>query len=748
MAQKEMQVKVKFGKPSDKGKGIARLSYDVCNALKIDTGDLIKIKGKKETIAKVIPVTNDTSKIILLDSEIRDNAGIGIDEEVTVEKAEDAILSSLEFSLVELNDKNKDALKQILKQKADLATFLSSELIHRPLMIDDVIYVSVPIAMRTQMDFFYSTETRYWSLPFKVTKIEPKYGVVRHDTRISISEKLVGTSSKEKVKAIRYEDIGGLKNEIEAIREMVEIPMKNPEVFSKLGVEPPKGVLLYGPPGTGKTLLAKAVASETDATFITLNGPEIMSKYYGQSEENLRKIFEQAKQNAPTIIFIDEIDAIAPSRDEVQGEVERRVVSQLLTLMDGLEARGNIIVMASTNRPDSLDPALRRPGRFDREIVIGMPNRNARKEIFQIHTRNMPLEKDFSVDELAEMSIGYSGADIEMVAKEAAMHSLREIMPDVKKNDGKISKEVLDKLVIKRDNFMDAIRKVEPSAMREVSVEVPKVTWEDVGGLEHVKNVIKESIEWPMLHPKLFETAGIEPAKGILLYGPPGTGKTLIAKAVANEINANFISIKGPELLSKWVGESEKGIRKIFSKARQVAPAIIFFDEIDALVPSRGSSHDSGVSDKLTAQLLTEMDGVSKFNDVLIMAATNRPDLLDKALLRPGRFDKLIFIDMPDKKTRKEILKVHTKGMKLDKSVKLETISENTENFSGADLGALCREAGMVAIREAMKKNKKTVDTITSDHFAEALKKVKPTFVKDTREKWSDIEKKMSEIVR
>lgn len=751
--EKEMIVKVKFGKPSDKGKGIARLSYDVCSALGVDTGDLIKIKGTKETVAKIIPLTNDSNKVILLDSEIRDNAGISIDEEVTVERASDSNINVVEFALLEMDEKNKESLKQIAKQKNDLANFLSSELVHRPLMEGDILYISVPIAMRTQMDFFSQTETRYWTLPFKVLKMEPKYGVIRHDTKISVSDKLASPTSKEKVKTIRYEDIGGLKNEIEAIREMVEVPMKNPEVFRRLGVDPPKGVLLYGPPGTGKTLLAKAVASETSAHFITLNGPEIMSKYYGQSEENLRKIFDDAKASAPTIIFIDEIDAIAPNRNEVQGEVERRVVSQLLTLMDGLEARGNIIVMASTNRPDSLDPALRRPGRFDREIVIGMPNREARKEIIQIHTRNMPLHKDVNIDDISDATIGYTGADVSALAKEAAMRALREVMPDLKKNEGKLSKEVLEKLEIRKEHFEDALSLVEPSAMREVSVEIPRVKWDDVGGLDDAKAVIKESAEWPLLHKELFEDIGISAPKGILLYGPPGTGKTLLAKAVANEARANFIVVKGPELLSKWVGESEKGIRQIFHKARQVAPAIIFFDEIDVLVPARGQGHDSGVGDKITAQLLTEMDGVSKLNNIMIMASTNRPDLLDKALLRPGRFDKLVFVDMPDKDGRKHIFKVHTKSMKLAVDPKehdklFDEFAKKTDGYSGADIESVCREAGMQAIREAIKKGKKKTDGVTKKHFEDTLEKVKASYVKEDKEKWKDIEQKMSEIVR
>jgi transitional endoplasmic reticulum ATPase len=772
---KEISAKVKDAlRQQEVGRGVVRISENILNKLSISPGDAVLIKGKKETIALVWGELDEDDSI-RMDGTLRYNAGVTIDEEVKIKSVKLENTKTLSLSPLQNIDFNPDFIE-----------YVHEKIINMPLIQGNSIIINV-VGRKIQL---------------VVNKVNPSPSRIVWETKIQISKKPI-KGTVDKAKAIRYEDIGGLKSEIESIREMVEIPIKNPEIFRRLGVEPPKGVLLYGPPGTGKTLLAKAVANETDAHFITLNGPEIMSKFYGQSEENLRKVFKEAQENAPTIIFIDELDAIAPNRNEVSGEVERRVVSQLLTLMDGLEARGDIIIMASTNRPDSIDPALRRPGRFDREIVIGMPNREARKEILQIHTRSMPIDlkykkndvldilnrnikelskkiktddlenklkenikqlrsliktieesknndvlniceksklfnqikmwvREASLDPLAEKTIGYTGADVESLAKEAAMYSLKEIMPDLKKQNGKLSKDTLDKMKIKKEHFDAALRRVEPSAMREVSIEVPNITWDDVGGLNNAKNIIRESVEWPAKYPKFFESAGITPPQGILLYGPPGTGKTLLAKAVAHEVNANFIVIKGPELLSKWVGESEKGIRKIFSKARQVAPAIIFFDEIDALVPARGRSSDSGTSDKLTAQLLTEMDGVSKFNDVLVMASTNRPDLLDKALLRPGRFDKLIYIGIPDLKARKEIFKVHTKNMQLEKGFKIDDFAKKTENYSGADIFAVCREAGLNAIRESVKKKKFT--GVTTKHFEESLKKIKPLDAKEGEE--------------
>jgi transitional endoplasmic reticulum ATPase len=529
------------------------------------------------------------------------------------------------------------------------------------------------------------------------------------------------------VPAVTYEDIGGMRPVIHKVREMIEIPLRHPELFERLGVEPPKGVLLYGSPGTGKTLLAKAVANESGANFISISGPEVMSKWYGQSEENLRKIFEEAEKNAPTIIFIDEIDSIAPKREEATGEVERRVVSQLLTLMDGLKKRGKVMIIAATNRPNAIDPALRRPGRFDREIEIPVPDREGRLEILKIHTRNMPL-KNVDLTWLSEITYGYVGADLWSLAKEAAMSSLRRILPEMKwKEEIELPKEMMEKLIVTKEDFEEALKVVEPSAMREVLVEVPKVKWTDIGGLEDVKQALIEMVEWPLKNPKSFEQIGIQPPKGILLYGPPGTGKTLLAKAVANESGANFISVKGPELKSKWVGESERMIRELFRRARQVAPCIIFFDEIDALAPRRGTSSGEHVTESIVSQLLTELSGLEDLKGVVVIAATNRPDIIDPGLLRPGRFDRHIMVSPPDEKTRLEILKVYANKMPL-KNVNLEKIARETEGFSGADLESLCREAAMNALREDI--NSKEVKM---KHFEESLRKVTPSISKDVR---------------
>ncbi|MET1125190.1 MAG: CDC48 family AAA ATPase, partial [Archaeoglobaceae archaeon] len=589
----------------------------------------------------------------------------------------------------------------------------------------------------------------------------------------------------------------------------IELPLKHPELFERLGIEPPKGVLLYGPPGTGKTLIAKAVANEVNAHFIPISGPEIMSKYYGESEQRLREIFEEAKQNAPSIIFIDEIDSIAPKREEVTGEVERRVVAQLLTLMDGLEARGQVIVIGATNRPDAVDPALRRPGRFDREIEIGVPDKEGRKEILQIHTRSMPLEPDYNrndvlkvlddlaksgrfdakliedvkkkvdearseeeikeilqkneelfrevksrlldmmFDELAELTNGFVGADLAALAKEAAMHALREKIEkgEIDVEAEEIPSEVLESLVVTKRDFLEALKFIEPSAMREVLVEVPNVRWEDIGGLEHAKQELREAVEWPLKYPEVFQTLNLRPPKGILLYGPPGTGKTLIAKAVANESNANFISVKGPELLSKWVGESEKHVRDMFRKARQVAPCVIFFDEIDSLAPRRGTLGDTHVTERVVSQLLTELDGLEELKDVVVIAATNRPDLIDPALLRPGRIERHIYIPPPDKEARKEIFRIHLRGKPLAEDVDIEELAERTEGYTGADIEAVCREAAMLAIREHIKSGMSREEArevakrirITKKHFEEALKKVKPSLTKEDLERYEKI---------
>jgi transitional endoplasmic reticulum ATPase len=562
-------------------------------------------------------------------------------------------------------------------------------------------------------------------IKFAVISTNPKdIVIVGPNTEVQLHESPVDVSKIEGVGNlvdVSYEDIGGLKEEVKKVREMIEIPLKRPELFEKLGIAPPKGVLMHGPPGTGKTLLAKAVASESDAHFIAINGPEIMSKYVGGSEENLREYFEEAEENSPSIIFIDELDAIAPKREETNGEVERRTVAQLLTLMDGLKSRGQVVVIGATNRPDSLDPALRRPGRFDREIEIGVPDTEERKEVLEIHTRNMPLAEDVDLDKIASTTHGFVGADLESLCKEAAMRVVRRILPEIQ-NDEEIPKEVLEKIVVTGDDFKSAQKEIQPSALREVLVQIPDIKWDDIGGLEDVKQELKEAIEWPLKHPETFQRLGIRPPKGTLLYGIPGTGKTLLAKAVASESEANFISVKGPELLSKWVGESEKGVREVFRKAKQAAPTVIFFDEIDAIASTRsGNDTDSGVTKRVVNQLLTEMDGLEELEDVAIIAATNRPDILDAGLMRPGRFDRHIQVKEPDEEARLAIFKVHTKDMPLAEDVNLKKLAKNTEGYVGADIESVCREAAMLTLR-----NNLEASEIPNKYFKEAIDKVKP----------------------
>ena len=534
------------------------------------------------------------------------------------------------------------------------------------------------------------------------------------------------------VPRITYEDLGGLTKEIQKIREMIELPLRHPEIFERVGIEAPKGVLLYGPPGTGKTLLAKAVANETNANFYSIAGPEIMGKFYGESEERLRGLFKEAQENAPSIVFIDEIDSIAPKREEVSGELEKRIVSQLLTLMDGLESRGKVVVIAATNRPDALDPALRRPGRFDREIEIGIPDETSRLEILQIHTRGMPLEPDVKLEEMARVTHGFVGADLQALAKEAALLAVRRVIPEISMEETKVPAKTLNKIKVKMQDFQDALRDVQPSAMREVLVQVPNVKWEDIGGLAGVKEELTEAVEWPLKYGKLYQKGDVKPPKGILLYGPPGTGKTLIAKAVANESEANFISIKGPELISKWVGESEKGVREVFRKARAAAPCVIFFDEVDAIAPRRKSGEsDSQVTERVVSQLLTEMDGLEELKGVVVLGATNRPDIIDEALLRPGRFDKLLRVPPPDKEGRIEILKIHTKKKPLAKDVDIAKLAEMTEGYTGAQIAAVANSASVAAIRQFVKVHGKDADTapggltVTMRDFEEAIKETK-----------------------
>jgi transitional endoplasmic reticulum ATPase len=568
------------------------------------------------------------------------------------------------------------------------------------------------------------------AIPFTVSKTRP-HGIIKVTTETKLTILNEPAPEGKGLPRTNYEDIGGLQGEIQRVREMVELPLRHPELFQRLGIEPPKGVLLHGPPGCGKTLLARAVANESEANFYSINGPEIMSKFYGESEARLREIFQQAQQNAPSIIFVDELDAIAPKREEVTGEVERRVVAQLLALMDGLSGRGNVIVIGATNRPGALDPALRRPGRFDREIEIGVPDKKGRYEVLQIHTRGMPLAEDVDLKKLSDMTHGYTGADLSALGRETAMKALRRYLPQINLEEERIPPAVLEKMEVKMDDFLGAYKEVTPTAMREVYIEVTTVHWDDAGGLDDVKQHLIEAVEWPIKSPEIFTKLGIRPPKGILLYGPPGCGKTLLARAVATESEANFISIKGPEVFSKWVGESEKAIREVFRKARMAAPAVIFLDEIDSLTPRRGMGmSDSGVSERVISQLLTEMDGIVTLQDIVVIAATNRPDMVDSAVLRPGRFDRLIYVPEPDEKSRLQILKIYTKGMPICKDVDLTQLTTATKYYSGADIESLCREAAMHALR----KNVNSTE-VTMKDFQDALKEMGPSISPDM-EKW------------
>jgi transitional endoplasmic reticulum ATPase len=647
----ELTLKVIEARPSDVGRGIARVDPAVFRDKGWQAGDVISIQGKKRTAALLWPgYPDDTGTgTIRLDGNIRRNAGVGIDDRVPVKIIQASPAETLVFA--------PTVPMRITGAEDYLKRYLEGRVITR----GDIIEIGV---MGRKIELM-------------ATRMTPaKEAVVIGDkTKIGISEK---PAKEEKAgPRVTYEDIGGLSNEIKKVREMIELPMKHPELFERLGVEAPKGVLLYGPPGTGKTLLAKALASETNAHFETLSGPEIMSKYYGESEEKLRQLFKTAEEQAPSIVLIDEIDSIAPKREEVTGEVERRVVAQLLALMDGMEARGKVVVIGATNRPDSLDPALRRPGRFDREIEIGVPNRKSRFEVLQIHTRGMPLSKDVNQEKLADVTHGFVGADLAALAREAGMRSLRRILPELDLEVESIPAEILNKIEVTNDDFLDALREMEPSAMREVMVETPNVKWDDIGGLEDVKQQLVESVEWPLTYARLFQHMDAEPPKGVLLYGPPGTGKTLLAKAVATESQANFISVKGPEFLSKWVGESEKAVRETFRRARQAAPSVVFLDEIDSIAPARGGgTSDSHVTERVISQILTELDGLESLNSVIVIAATNRPDIIDPALLRPGRFDRLIEIPLPDEKARLQILKIHASTKPLAEDVNLEEISK------------------------------------------------------------------------
>ncbi len=797
----EANLKVNQAYPSDSGRGVARLDPEAMLNLKISPGNTIKIVGKRETVAKVwrAPKRDWGKGILRIDRFVRENTGSGIGDGVKVEKAEPESARTVTIAPLKKMDFKVYGM--------DIGEYLKHQLLKRPLIEGDI----VPVIGSPALSGFGKHGQSHAQL-FVAVKTDPKGPVVIDEsTRIIYRDEPAKGFERMGKAGITYEDIGGLKEELQKIREIVELPLKYPEIFQRLGIDPPKGVMLTGPPGTGKTLITKAVANEIGASFYTINGPEIMSKFYGESEQRLRDIFEEARENSPSIILIDEIDALAPKRDEVTGEVERRVVAQLLALMDGLEERGQVVVIGATNRIDAVDPALRRPGRYDRELEIGVPDLEGRKEVLQVHTRNMPLEPQYNKEEvleslekvrnnlnketeqseseeaqslvpesldsimeevrgaededvteivqslpssafselkrqsvkymlktISEQTHGFVGADIESLCKEAAMKALRRYLPLIDLENEEVPTEVLDSIKVTMDDFKESLKEIEPSALREVVVEVPMVSWENVGGLDDVKREVVETVEWPLRYPEKFKKFDIRPPRGVLLYGPPGTGKTLIAKAVANETNANFITVKGSELLSKWLGESEKAVREIFKKAKQVSPCIVFFDELDATAQTRGTGESSRAVERVVNQLLIEIDGLEELEDVMVVGATNRPDILDKALLRPGRFDRLVLVRAPGKKSRKAILNVHLMDMPVSEDVDIEELADITDGYVGADIEAVAREAVMLAFRE-------NIDTeeIEMRHFMDALKKVRPSVDESTLSFYGSFEERV-----
>jgi transitional endoplasmic reticulum ATPase len=742
--KKPVKLRVAEALQDDAYRGIARIDSEVMKELGIKRGEIITIKGNRETIAiadKAYPADVGEG-IIRIDGIIRKNARTGVSENVVVGK-------------VEIKEANKVIIapaQKGIRVQGDL----KPGLLGRVIVKGDIIVLGGVQRRRDLMsdefgdmnDIFGNINEMFGGFGFSnlggtiqqlrfivVSTIPNKPCIITENTELILSNKSVEIA-EDKLPVVTYEDIGGLTDEVKKIREMVEVPLKHPEVFERLGIEPPKGVLLHGPPGTGKTLLAKAVANESEANFLLLNGPECMSKFYGESEKKLRDLFEEAEKNAPSIIFIDELDAIAPKREDASGEVERRVVSQLLTMMDGLQSRGKVVVIGATNRPNSIDQALRRPGRFDREVEIRAPDKKGRLQILKIHTRGMPLTKDVNLEALANVTHGFVGADISALGKEAAMIVLRKVLPKIELKDGEeIPEEVLKELKVTHKDFEDALKVVRPSAMREVLVETPNINWNDVGGLDGVKQELKEAVEWPMKFPDAFVRLGIKPPKGILLYGPPGTGKTLLAKAVAKESEANFIQVKGPELLSMWVGKSEEGVRKVFDRARQVSPCIIFFDELDALASKRGIEQGTKVTERVLNQLLAEMDGIEDLANVIVIGATNRPDMLDSALLRPGRFDRILLVGAPSKEGVEQILKIHTKNMPLAKDINVKEIINKIDGYVGADVESLVREAAMLALREDIESKE-----VKMKHFEDAIKKVGASVSKSDIDRYRKIE--------
>ena len=703
---KDVQSRVADAKQRDVGHGQVRIDDETMRKLAVTAGDFIEVRGKRTTVAIAWPAyaEDQGQEIARMDGLLRKNADVALDEYVTLKKADVKDSQSIVFAPTDVR----------LSVDEEFVSFVKRRFMDMPFVEGDLVLLNI----------FGS------SVPLIATRARP-HGPVKITE--STSFQVMGEPSLDKkgIPLVTYEDIGGLHGEIQRIREMVELPLRHPELFQRLGVEPPKGIFMYGPPGCGKTLVAKAVAGESDANFYVISGPEIISKFYGDSEARLREIFQKAQETSPSIIFIDEMDSIAPKREEVTGEVERRVVAQLLSLMDGMGARGNIVVIGATNRPGAIDPALRRPGRFDREIEIGVPDKMSRHEILQVHTRAMPLASDVDLHRLSDICHGYTGADISALCRESAMKALRRYLPSINLEDERIASPLLEKMEVNLDDFMNAYREITPTAMREVYVEVPTINWADVGGLSEVKQELQEAVEWPISKPEVFTRVGIRAPKGILLFGPPGCGKTMLARAVATESEANFISVKGPELFSKWVGESEKGIREIFKKGRSAAPSIIFFDELDSVAPRRAADlGESDSSERVISQLLTEMDGIESLVNVVVIGASNRPDIIDPAILRPGRFDKLIYVPSPDYASRLQILRIHTRSMPLAPEVDLDQITRQTAAYSGADLEAVCREAGLVSLRRDIESK-----SVALEDFRDAMERVKPSVTPDM-ENW------------
>lgn len=738
----EVELRVAEALQQDVGKGIIRMDNELLREMDVEPGDIVEIIGKRTTgaiVGHAYPADIGL-EIVRMDGLTRSNAGTSIGETVTIRHA-----------------KIRIARKVVLAPATKgLRIMASGDIIKRNIMgravaRGDILSLISPRRTReTFREFpggekifreFFETTTPFslGEIKFAVVSTNPA-GIVRINdvTEIEVRPEAVEIIEK-KVPDVTYDDVGGLKHEIEKVREMIELPLRHPEIFDRLGIDPPRGVLLHGAPGTGKTLLAKAVANESGSNFVAINGPEVMSKYVGEAEKKIRDLFKEAEENAPTVIFIDEIDAIAPKREEVTGEVERRVVAQILALMDGLKERGKVIVIGATNRPDALDQALRRPGRFDREIELRVPDRDGRSEILQIHTRGMPLEDDVNMEELADITHGFVGADLAALCRESAMNALRRILPELDLEEQTIPQEVLEKLFVTNSDFMEALKSISPSALREVFIEVPDIRWDDIGGLEELKETLREAVEWPLTNSEDFKRIGIQPSKGILLFGSPGTGKTMLSKAVATESKANFISVKGSEILSKWFGESERKIAEIFKKAKQASPCIIFFDEIDAIAPMRGSAAgEPRVVERMVNTLLSEMDGLEELRGVVVIGATNRPDLIDAALLRPGRFDEVVLVPPPDEGARFDILKVHTRHMALDDDVNLVNLSKRTEGYSGADIEALCRKAGVIALHENIK-----IEKVSKRHFEAALTKINPSTTPQTKEYYEEVARRL-----